>query len=398
MILRFHGVRGSIPTSDQRTWRYGGNTSCIEVETPAGHRIILDGGTGLRSLYRSSGWVGSPDPVRAFWLLTHYHWDHIQGLPFFPPLYDGRNHFEFFGLRPEGGEGIESALQGQMFRPYFPTELSALAAARSFTVVEEGHRWQLGDATIEADRLNHPQGSLGYRIETEHGVATYATDTEPGDARGDAAVRHLARHTDVLIYDAHFSPELLVKRRGWGHSSWEHAVSVAQDADARCLVLFHHDPDSDDTTVDHFLQSARERWPNTWAAAEGLQVTCRTPVIEMEMGGPRAGPRLVTRLPVRLRGRRADGSEMELAGVITNLTLRGGYLVAPESPGLSSEIEIKLDDPPEGGTTITGEVVRAAVDEETGQQGIGVVFHPEDRPPPGAPESKRPAKGRRKPR
>ena len=153
MLVRFHGVRGSNPTCDVRTWHYGGNTPCVEVETPVGHRIVLDGGTGVRSLSRGPGWGPDAVPVHASWLVSHYHWDHIQGLPFFPPLYESRNRFAFYGLQPDGGGGMEAALQGQMLRPYFPVDMSLLAAARAFTVVEPGSRWRVEDLCADAGHL-----------------------------------------------------------------------------------------------------------------------------------------------------------------------------------------------------------------------------------------------------
>lgn len=392
MLVRFHGVRGSSPTCDLRTWRYGGNTPCVEVETPAGHRIILDGGTGLRSLGRSAAPNVPAGPFQATFLLSHYHWDHIQGLPFFFPLYDPQNRFEFFGLQPEDGAKMESVLQGQMIRPYFPVDLSVLAAARSFTAIGSGERLQIGDATIETARLHHPQGSLGYRIETEHGVVTYATDTEPGDPVGDQTVRHLARGADVLIYDAQFSPALLERRRGWGHSSWLEAVAVAKDAGVRCLFLFHHDPDSCDAAVDRFVQLARDQWPRTWGAAEGCQVSCRTPDVLVETTAPRVGPRVTARLPVRLRGQRADGTPIEHEAFITNLSLKGTFVVVPEPPELNSEVEIVLMESEEGEQVMTGQVVRIDMDRETGQPAIGVVFPVEKRrfrpiAGPGGPEA-----------
>ncbi|HYL80729.1 MAG TPA: MBL fold metallo-hydrolase [Candidatus Acidoferrum sp.] len=379
MLVRFHGVRGSSPTCDLRTWRYGGNTPCVEVETPAGHRIILDGGTGLRSLGRTVAPNAPASPFQATFLLSHYLWDHIQGLPFFLPLYDLQNRFEFFGLQPEDGAKMESVLQGQMIRPYFPVDLSVLAAARSFTAIGSGTCWQVGDATIETASLYHPQGSLGFRIETEHGVVTYSTDTEPGDPVGDQNVRHLARGADVLIYDAQFSPALLERRRGWGHSSWTEAIAVARDAGVRCLILFHHDPDSNDASVDRFVQLARDQWPRTWGAAEGYQVSCRTPEIRVETSAPRVGPRVPARLPVRLRGQRADGSPIEHEGFISNLSLKGTFVVVPEPLDLNSEVEIVLMETENGEAVMTGQVVRVGMDQETGQPAIGVVFPVEKR-------------------
>jgi phosphoribosyl 1,2-cyclic phosphodiesterase len=378
MLVRFHGVRGSNPTCDVRTWHYGGNTPCVEVETPAGHRIILDGGTGLRSLSHAPGWGPDAVPIHASWLFSHYHWDHIQGLPFFPPLYESRNRFEFYGLQPDGGGGMEAALQGQMLRPYFPVDMSLLAAAQAFRVVDPGSRWQVEDATIEAVALNHPQGCLGFRIETAHGIVVYATDNEPGDPKGDAAVRHLSRGADLLIYDAQYSPAMLRQRRGWGHSSWQEGVTVAKEAGARTLILFHHDPDSDDSAIGRFVQMAREQWPETCASAEGLQAILRRSVITFESTSPRVGPRVTTRLPVRVRGRRADGSAMDAEGFLVNLTLTGTYVVVPDTPELSSEIEVTLLESDQPATAFPGHVVRVDTDPESGLPGVGIVFRVEE--------------------
>jgi len=386
--IRFHGVRGSIPTADLRSWRYGGNTACVEVETPAGHRIIIDGGTGLRRLGRTLSQGGVYAPIHSTILISHYHWDHIQGLPFFPPLYDPRNRFEFFGLIPEGGIAMEAALQGQMVRPYFPVDLSILKAARSFQGVQPGSSVAIHDATLEAVRLNHPQGCLGFRIETERGVVVYASDNEPGDPAGDAAIRRLAREADILIYDAQYSPAILDERRGWGHSSWQEGVRVAREAGAKTLLLFHHDPDAEDSRVDAYARLARKDWSDTWAAAEGLRIHCRRPerpVVESAL--PRMAPRVDTQLPIRLRGRRADGSLLEMEGTIANLTLKGGYIVAPEIPDPDSEVEITLARA-DGGHPMAGQVVRMAEDVESGHPGFGVVFSQEEQAlrPPGVPD------------
>jgi len=379
MLVRFHGVRGSIPTCDLRTWQHGGNTPCVEFETPAGHRIILDGGTGLRPLSQTPAWGGEAVPIHACCFLSHYHWDHIQGLPFFTPLYDPRNRFEFFGPQPDGGLDMKSALQGQMLRPYFPVDLSLLVAAQAFTVIVPGQRLAVEDAIVEAARLNHPQGCLGYRIETAGGVVTYASDNEPGDAAGDAAVRHLARGADVLIYDAQYSPAMLRKRKGWGHSTWQEGVAVARDAGVRCLLLYHHDPDSDDAMVRRFVRHAREHWRETWAAAEGMQIHCESPVVRIETTNPRIGPRMAHRLPVRLRARRPDGTSAEMEGLLVNLTVKGTYVVVPEAVEVSSEVEICLDEEQRESAAMAGTVVRVDVDRETGQPGLGIVYGLEER-------------------
>jgi len=232
---------------------------------------------------------------------------------------------------------------------------------------------------IEAVGLNHPQGCLGFRVETETGTLAYATDTEPGDPAGDEAVRHLARGADVLIYDAQFTPERFGLRRGWGHSTWAEGIRVAREAGARCLLLFHHDPEADDIAVDRALQHAREQWPETWAAAEGLQVACRTPGVFVERLGPRIGPRMRGRQPILLRGKSADGSPLELKGFMANVTLKGTYLIVPEWSSLQPDVEIDvLDDAETPNKVMRGQVVRIDVDPETGQPAIGIVFGAEE--------------------
>jgi hypothetical protein len=154
---------------------------------------------------------------------------------------------------------------------------------------------------------------------------------------------------------------------------------VAKHAGVRCLILFHHDPDSNDATVDRFVQLARDQWPRTWGAAEGCQVSCRTPDVLVETTAPRVGPRVTARLPVRLRGQRADGTPIEHEAFISNLSLKWTFVVVPEPPDLNSEVEIVLMESEEGEEVMTGQVVRIDMDRETGQPAIGVVFPVEER-------------------
>jgi phosphoribosyl 1,2-cyclic phosphodiesterase len=379
MLVRFFGVRGSVPVSDANTWQHGGNTACVEVETPAGYRIILDAGTGIRVLGRTARWGADAGPHQACCLLSHYHWDHIQGLPFFAPLYDPRNRFEFFGPAIHGEADMRSALYGQMLAPYFPVGPSALGAIQDFAAVESGRRWTFHDVTIEAAQLHHPQGCLGFRIESERGVAVYASDNEPGDRRGDDAIRHLAREADVLICDAQYSPAVLERRRGWGHSSWPEAVGVAQAARARCLLLFHHDPDADDAAIRRTVQLARERFPETWGAAEGLAVQCVAPSVKICPTAPRNGPRLDMRIPVRLRVRREDGSSMDMEGCVNNLTLQGTYAVVPEALEMGTEVEMCWMEGRPTERPLRGTVVRVDEHRRDGSPGIGIAFQVEER-------------------
>jgi len=377
--LTFWGVRGSVPAFDLRTWRYGGNTACLEVRTPSGARIIIDGGTGLRGLGHYIRMEGLRGSVKACLLLSHYHWDHIQGLPFFPMLYDPHNSLPLYGLRPESPGGMEGALQGQMSRPYFPVDLSVLAAARSFNDLVDGARLPIFDAVIEARSLNHPQGCLGFRIETQEGIVAYASDTEPGNIAGDRNVRMLARDADVLIYDAQFDPDELERRHGWGHSTWEEGVRVARDAGVRDLVLFHHDPEADDSMIDDRLQNARKLWPQTWAAAEGMVLSCQQGGVKCSSLAPRIGPRPSARLKGRLSGRRRDGSPFHAPVSVENLTVKGAYVMGADVEPFHSEVELELSDWGTKSVVLGGKVVRFERAGRGSHVGMGIVFSSQGR-------------------
>ena len=272
--LSFWGVRGSTPTVDPATWRYGGNTPCLELVAPDRTQFILDCGTGLRML--GSRWA-APDSGRfpeTHIFVTHYHWDHIQGIPFFAPLYAENNEFHFYSFRSKylGRDSLKQVFEAQMALPYFPVDMSAMNAKRKFQEVAGGESFTIGENKITARWLNHPQGCLGFRIETPAGTVVYATDNEPGDALFDKNVRKLAAGADVLIYDAQYLPDEYERKRGWGHSHWREAVNVVMESGAKDLVLFHHDPDHDDACIDKVVKEARNYYPRLRAAAEGMQI------------------------------------------------------------------------------------------------------------------------------
>ena len=270
MHIKFWGVRGSTPTPQMENMRYGGNTSCVEVRI--GSQIyILDCGTGLRNLGKQLSCEFSGQPLYAHVFLSHFHWDHIQGIPFFSPLYDSPENYLYFHSSSRT-RGLQGALEQQMAEPYFPVEMNEMAAHRNFYDIEEG-RIGFDDCTVETKWLNHPQGCLGYRIESKSGVVVYATDNEPGHTEFDKSVRKLAEGADVLIYDAQYLPEEYeAKRRGWGHSHWREAVNVCMESGARELILFHHDPDHTDDLLDEVVRKAREHYPKVRAASEGMEI------------------------------------------------------------------------------------------------------------------------------
>jgi phosphoribosyl 1,2-cyclic phosphodiesterase len=270
MRVKFWGVRGSTPTPQAGNLRYGGNTSCVEVRLVDG-LYIFDCGTGFRSLGQQLESEANGKPIQAHIFVSHFHWDHIQGIPFFRPLYEnGQNQFFFHSSRRT--RSLQRVMEEQMASPYFPVNTSEMKAGRNFYDIEEGET-QVENATVRAMWLNHPQGCMGFRLETKEGILVYATDNEPGDDVFDKNVRKLAEGADVLIYDSQYLPEEYeAKRRGWGHSHWREAVNIVMQSGAKELVLFHHDPDHDDTVIDKVVQEARNYYPRVRAAAEGMEI------------------------------------------------------------------------------------------------------------------------------
>ena len=274
MRVKFWGVRGSTPTPQAENLRYGGNTSCVEVRF-GDSLYIFDCGTGFRTLGHQLESEFPGKPLSAHVFVSHFHWDHIQGIPFFRPLYDHpENQFAFHSSRRT--RSLQRVMEEQMASPYFPVAISEMKAKRNFYDIEEGVT-QLEGATMRTQWLNHPQGCMGFRLETRDGILVYATDNEPGDKCFDKAVRKLAEGADVLIYDAQYLPEEYeARRRGWGHSHWREAVNVVMESGAKELVLFHHDPDHDDRLIDKVVQEARNYYPRVRAASEGMEITIQS--------------------------------------------------------------------------------------------------------------------------
>jgi phosphoribosyl 1,2-cyclic phosphodiesterase len=232
------------------------------------HLYIFDCGTGFRNLGKSLSVEKGPTPIYAHVFLSHFHWDHIQGIPFFLPLYDNPDNYFFFHSSSRT-RGLQRVIEEQMADPYFPVDMSEMAAHCNFYDIEE-ERVAFDDCIVQSMWLNHPQGCLGFRMETANGILVYATDNEPGHPVFDRNLRRLAEGADVLIYDAQYLPEeYAARRRGWGHSHWREAINVVMESGAKELVLYHHDPDSDDERLDKIQKSASEYYHKVRAAREG---------------------------------------------------------------------------------------------------------------------------------
>src|ERR1700730_14737733 len=379
--LSFWGVRGSTPTVDPATWRYGGNTPCLELTAPDGTKFILDCGTGLRMLGNHLTERRRGMGIEAHILVTHYHWDHIQGIPFFHPFFESQNRFHFYSFQSKylGPNSLEQVFAAQLASPYFPVDVTMMTAARDFREVANGETWDIHGTHITARYLNHPQGCLGYRIETTGGSIVYATDNEPGEQTCDQNLRQLAHGADVLIYDAQYSPEQLASdRKGWGHSSWLEGVKIAREARVRNLILFHHDPDSPDKIMDSFLFAARQEFPATWAATEGMTITMSERGVGVSMRESRLGQRRRLRFNATVTGQSEDGTTFEEKATVRDLSLQGAYLCLNSRPRLQSEMRVVIeaaDDQKRSSVlSLRGTVVHFDLGQAKNKYGCGGVF------------------------
>jgi phosphoribosyl 1,2-cyclic phosphodiesterase len=258
------GARGSMSVSGPRFLRYGGDTSCYHVELEPGHHLVIDGGTGLRRLEAVLG----PPPLRFTMLFTHYHLDHLQGLPVFSPLYERANRFDFLGVR-QGGMGAAEALHLLLRPPLFPVPYDEVPARCRFA--DLGGPLELGPIRVASVPLRHPGGASGFRLEGERGSVALASDHEAGDERMDAALAAFAERADVLLHDSQYTEDQVTgPRAGWGHSACLAAARAAERAGVGHLVLTSHDPERSDDEVDALVARVRGRFPSTEAARPGL--------------------------------------------------------------------------------------------------------------------------------
>ncbi len=243
MRIRFWGTRGSITTPGQRTVRYGGNTACVEVRDDSGHLLILDAGTGLRELGLS---LNGDGPHTVDLLISHLHWDHIQGIPFFQPAYDPHTTLRLYG--PEQQRPLRELLGLGMDDPFFPVDLDAIPAQLEIHEVPNGTARSIGPYAVRATKLHHPAPALAYRIEADGRSIVYATDTEDAFTGLPNPVVALADGADTLIHDGQFLDGDY--KPGWGHSTVSSALDVALRSKVKRLVLYHHDPERSDDALD----------------------------------------------------------------------------------------------------------------------------------------------------
>jgi phosphoribosyl 1,2-cyclic phosphodiesterase len=285
--LTFWGVRGSIPSPGADTAIVGGNTSCLEV-TGGGTRLILDAGSGLRALGEKLTRSCEHRNVTIF--LSHVHWDHVMGLPFFTPLYMPGVEITV-GAGPSGTP-LRDVLRRQMSAPLFPVDFEKIGSKVTTVELKEHGSADIGALRVTFAKLNHPDPVLAYRVSYGGRSVVYATDTEHREGEIDATLVALSRGADVLVYDAQYTPEeydgkVGPSKKGWGHSTFEAGAAVARAAGVKTLALFHHDPTRSDEGVADIVKRSRALFPHTVAAREGLSFSleARSPNVRSAVGG-----------------------------------------------------------------------------------------------------------------
>lgn len=268
--IRFWGVRGSIACPSPDHVVYGGNTSCVEIMA-GGASIILDAGTGIRQLGQDFVRRGL---ASADILLSHTHWDHINGFPFFAPAYRKNHAFTIRAGHLLDQGGIGSVLASQMTHPMFPVPMTVMQADLDFRDFRAGESFVLGGGVeVSTAPLRHPNGATGYRLRHGGRTVAYVTDTEHVPGQPDENVLRLMRDADLVIYDCTYTDDEFPAKVGWGHSTWQEGVRLARMAGARRLAIFHHDPEHDDRFMAAVEEQARRVWDGALVARDNMELT-----------------------------------------------------------------------------------------------------------------------------
>lgn len=288
MYVKFWGTRGSVPVPGKDTIKYGGNTPCVEVRTSDNKLLILDAGTGIRALgyYIIQNEINEPLDI----LLSHYHWDHIQGIPFFVPIYQKDRKITFYGI-PGSEESIQKLLSKQMGKDYFPIKIEDVPAKIKFEHIRPNESFKLDGLTIETYNVYHPSPTLTFKISEKNKCVVYMTDNEldvkdENDSNISEKVReknekliHFCNKCDYLIHDMMFDEKLIKAKLGWGHSSNKALANFAMLAQVKNIVFFHYNPEYTDAKIDQLLESTQAELKkngseiNCIASEEGLTIS-----------------------------------------------------------------------------------------------------------------------------
>ena len=266
--IKFWGARGSIACPGPRHLAFGGNTSCVEVAM-GGERVILDAGTGIRNL---GHFLLKKDVKEATLLMSHTHWDHINGFPFFTPAFRPDYEFRVYaGHLPD--VGIAHAFSEQMTHPFFPVPIEIMSANISFTDIKQGDEFFLTpEIKVKTIPLNHPDGATAYRLEFKGRSLCYVTDTEHTPGKLDETILGFIEGADLMIYDCTYTDEEFPSKVGWGHSTWQEGVRLCQAANVNRLAIFHHDPDHEDDFMERLEDEAFNTWQRATVVRENMRI------------------------------------------------------------------------------------------------------------------------------
>ncbi|HAI32806.1 MULTISPECIES: MBL fold metallo-hydrolase [unclassified Thalassospira] len=265
--VKFWGVRGSIACPSPDHVVYGGNTSCVEM-TVGDTVLIFDAGTGIRNLGKD---LIRRNVTEANIFLTHTHWDHINGFPFFVPAYNPNASFRVMAGHLTNQGGVERVFSAQMADPTFPVPLSAMKSKLTFEDFNVGDELRpAADILIKTAPLRHPNGATAFRVEYAGHSVCYVTDTEHDPDSPDQVILDFIKDADLVIYDSTYTDEEFPQKVGWGHSTWQEGIRLCRAANAKQLALFHHDPDHDDATMTVIEQKARATWSGAFAARDEM--------------------------------------------------------------------------------------------------------------------------------
>jgi phosphoribosyl 1,2-cyclic phosphodiesterase len=268
--VRFWGVRGSIACSGPRTARYGGNTSSLEVRCD-GRMLLFDAGTGLRYLGHS---LDNSQPIDADLFLTHTHFDHVAGLPFFKPFFKPQNRWRLWAGHLQEGMTLRRVLGEFMMSPLFPVPPQVFRARMEYREFKAGDTLRPAEGiAVRTAPLNHPDGATGYRVDYGGRSICYLTDTEHVPGALDRNILGLVAQADLVIYDSMYTDAEYDTYVGWGHSTWQEGVRLCRAAGAKRLVVFHHDPEHDDDMLDGIAREVAKELPGSIVARDGLVVT-----------------------------------------------------------------------------------------------------------------------------
>ena len=266
--ITFWGVRGSFPTPDQDKMRVGGHTSCVSLETKE-EILIMDMGTGIKNL--GDEIVSNPNsPSKINIILSHYHWDHIIGFPMFAPLFSDKYEINLYGKKEQ--TELKEIINHMLNPVFWPVSTDDFKAKINFHTITDNQIKLSNSITIKTQIHHHPNGALSYKILSGNKIISYITDCEYITGTPSDKLIQFSNNSDLLIHDAHFTPEDLINHKGWGHSSWEQAIIMAKKSNSKQLVLFHHSPSYNDEQVESIEQNAKQIFKETIAAKQGLVI------------------------------------------------------------------------------------------------------------------------------